>query len=242
MMTSARYLQSLLMVLFLSFSGSARAQMLNLFNGGHEDAPLSVSIGYVNKDWVTTFEDGDYHENLWGEEGRHLHGVQLGIGYAPCIPAGLGIHTGLYYEAYLSFSGKMRRDYDYDQYTEHSIYLPLHAMFRIPLGQKSSLSIYAGLGINWAMFGEFKENKYLYDHWTGDRIDIGDYEYNFDYGYDGWPKSLNASLEAGATLRINHVNIGFTISDGLTDHGFYHHEGNYKTKQQKLAISVGLAI
>ena len=53
---------------------SARAQYTNygLFNGGHQDAPFGLVLGYVNKGWSTDFGSYTWHENLWGEKDKKL--------------------------------------------------------------------------------------------------------------------------------------------------------------------------
>ena len=68
----------------------ASAQTYDLFNGGHEDAPIGFTVGYVNKTWRTNFDDGVFHENPWGDENKRLHGMQFGVVYQPCFPIGFG--------------------------------------------------------------------------------------------------------------------------------------------------------
>lgn len=206
-----------------------------------EDPVVNFSIGYVNKDWETDFgSDGIYKENLWGEPGKHLHGIQMGIGVEPHTRVGLGVKTGIYYEGYISVSPEVERQYDFEQYMEHSLYVPLHAMWRIPVGRHASLTAFGGLGVNWAICGTFSDNEYVYtyDGWEN----IGDSWDTNKYGHGDWPKSLNLSWEAGASLRIKSVEFKFTYSNGITDHQFYSAEGPFKTKQQKLGLSIGLAI
>ena len=89
-----RKLHSLLIVMMMT-AVQASAQTYDLFNGGHEDAPIGFTVGYVNKTWRTNFDDGVYHENPWGEENKRLHGMQFGVVFQPCFPIGFGAHTDL---------------------------------------------------------------------------------------------------------------------------------------------------
>lgn len=208
---------------------------VSLFKGGHEDAPFSLSIGYVNKEWLTDFGSYTWHENLWGQEGKRLHGLQLGLGVAPCLPIGLGVRSGLYYEAYFSEAQGVK-DSGYDEFTEHNLYIPLHAMYRFPFTRDISLSVFGGLGFNWAVYGEYKERGYRYYGIDGDSYYYGPHEYQ-QYGTGSWPKRVNFQTEIGCDLRIKNVKIGFTYSFGLTNHHLYE---KYNSQQNKLGISFGI--
>lgn len=201
----------------------------------HKDADFGLSIGYISKDWQTDFGGGGtYKENLWGEEGKRFHGVQVGFFYQPCFKWGLGLHTGLYYEAYISLSEKM----SYDKFTEHSGYLPVHLSYRLPLGNETSITLRGGLGFNVAFYGEFREFGYE----DSDGNYYGPKDYLLNYGRDGWPKRFNTQAEMALTFRHKMLQVSATYSRGLTDHEFYRADGNYKTYQNKFGISVGLAV
>ena len=105
-----------LLTLALAFCISANAQT-TYFNGGHQDAPLGFVLGYVNKYWSTDMNGSTIKENLWGQEDKRLHGFQMGVTYSPCLPFGLGIDTGLFYEAYISARGVVRAA-GYDNITD----------------------------------------------------------------------------------------------------------------------------
>ena len=82
-------------------SGTVRAQEFS------EEDNFSAEIGYVNKQFVTDFGNGEvFHENLFGLEDKFLHGFQLGIFYHPTFRLGehfgVGCRTGLAYEQYLA--------------------------------------------------------------------------------------------------------------------------------------------
>lgn len=203
----------------------------------------ALSIGYINKEWVSEFPDGDYHENIFGQEGKRLHGVQIMYHYSPYLPIGLGIHTGLAYEWCMSYSDEIKK-MGFERFNEHSIYVPVHAMWRIPLGKNASLAPYAGVAINWKVGANMKSGYYdgifddYHDRYFYRRWGMQDYA-KVRYGRDGWPHALNTQMELGFRLNIEMVSIGFTYSKGLKDHEFYRDE-RVKTRQDKLAITIGL--
>ena len=225
-----------------TFTCSLCAQ--NLFNGGHSDAPYGFTIGYVSKDWRTDMDGRVVHENLWGEHDKRMHGMQMGFTYQPCLPIGAGIHTGLFYECYFSVSQSVR-DAGYDDFTEHNLYLPIHLQWRLPITQQASISLFGGIGLNWAISGTYNERyrEYIYDGYNlwaaigfpvggryveGSRI--GEYK---KYGQGDWPRRLNMQWEFGCHLRYKYFQLDFTYSIGDTNHEFYR---GYKTRQDKLAI------
>lgn len=211
--------------------------VLDLFTGSHQDAPLNVSIGYVNKGWVTDFGDYTWRENMWGQEGKKLHGVQMGIAYQPCNPFGLGLRTGLFYEAYFSEANGVKEQ-GFDSFTEHNLYIPLHAMYRIPLGYTTSLSIYGGLGFNWAIYGEYTDKGFTYYDYDGYSHYDGPVMYQ-PYGRDSWPRHVNFQTEWGIDLRVKNFKIGTTFSHGLTNHRFYQGQ---KTRQNKFGLNIGYVV
>jgi hypothetical protein len=204
----------------------------DLFYGGHSDPIATLVLGYVNKDWTTDFGDHVFHENIWGQEGKRIHGFQAGVGVQPCLPMGLGIHSGLFYEFYYSVSQAVK-DAGYDDFREHNLYLPLHAMYRLPISRVSSFNVYGGLGFNWAMWGSYNvdDARWYYD---GTRV------VNWQkYGDGQWPKHLNVQWEVGCGVRIDMVQLNFTYSRGITDHEFYK---GYHTRQNKIGISLSFVL
>ncbi len=223
--------KGLAIVMLLVAFVNAKAQVSSIWKD-HEDAPIGVTLGYVSKAWETDFDGDNYSENLWGEEGKRFHGIQLGAFFNPCYSWGGGVYTGLFYEAYISLSEKM----SYDKFTEHSLYLPLHLSYRLPFGKQTSLTVRGGLGFNWALYGEFRDFGYEdYDgHYYGPK------DYLLEYGRDGWPKRFNTQVEMALSLRYKIFQLTASYSRGLTDHEFYKRDGGYKTYQNKFGISLGL--
>lgn len=217
-----------LLLPILAFA-NAKAQTVTIWED-HEDAFLGVSAGYVAKEWSTDFYGDTYSENLWGEEGKMFHGFQLGVFFQPCFKWGLGLYTGLFYESYISLSAKM----SYDKFTEHGAYLPLHMSYRLPLGRETSITLRGGLGLNFALYGKFRD--FGYEDEYGDYY--GPEDYQLKYGRDGWPKHFNAQLEMALSFRYKDFQISASYSKGLTDHEFYRADGNFKTYQNKIGVSV----
>ena len=220
---------------------SARAQYTNygLFNGGHQDAPFGLVLGYVNKGWSTDFGSYTWHENLWGEKDKKLHGIQIGFQYAPCLPIGLGLDTGLFYECYISDS-KVVHDYDFDNFSEHNLYVPIHAQWRFPLSRDISFSVFGGIGLQWAMYGSYncEYGEVVYD-WSYGRPYYRYVSYPEawqQYGKGEWPHHFNLQWEVGGRFRVKNFQISASYAFGATNHDFY--EG-YKTRQNKLSIGLG---
>jgi len=209
-----------------------------LFNGGHNDAPFGLQVGYVNKDWVTDFGNYTWHENLWGQKNKRVHGFQLGFVYQPCFNYGLGLHTGVLYEGYSSYCDGVK-DQGWDKFYEHNIYFPVHGMYRFPFSENISLMLYGGVGFNWAIYGEYREYGHTYyDSYYGTTQYDGPIEYQ-QYGSNSWPHHWNIQGEVGASLRFGMFQCSFTWSRGLTNHEFYK---GYKTRQDKLAFTIALVI
>ncbi|MBO4565498.1 MAG: hypothetical protein J5720_08690 [Bacteroidaceae bacterium] len=207
-----------------------------------EKINVGFVLGYVNKQWTSNIRGGHYSENLWGEEGKRLHGIQLGMTYTPTLPMGLGVYTGLIAEIYFSSSKAM----GYDEFTEFSLYVPIHANFKLPLSKDVSLRARGGLGLNIACHGGFTNHDAYYWVWEWDDF-YGDYHrekkhYELDhlrYGKDGWPKRFNAALEFAVGIEIKNFVLSGGYSWGLTDHQFYKDVPGSSTHQDKLTISLG---
>lgn len=230
--------------------GAASAQSTTLWNGRHRESPWGIMVGYVNKDWRTNVGDRVIHENLWGEVNKRMHGGQIGVLYQPCFKFGLGLHTGLAYEYYYSVS-KTIKDYGFDDFGEHSLYLPLHAMFRIPLGVETSISVYGGAGFNWAVSGKYSDASHrisgalatVVNTASDGIIEMVPNEYGYyieeggrhlRYGGGEWPRHMNVQWEVGAQFRYSWFQVGFTYSFGATNHYFY---PGYLTRQDKMNVS-----
>ncbi|MCR5316521.1 MAG: hypothetical protein K6E52_11560 [Bacteroidaceae bacterium] len=208
----------------------------------NEKSDFSVVVGYVNKQWASDLKDHSIRENMWREEDKRLHGFQIGFSYTPTLPMGLGVYTGLFGEFYLSFSKAM----GYDEFTEFSLYVPIHANFTLPLSRNVSLKAHGGFGLNYACHGGFTNRDAYYWDWVWDEV-LGyatrqKKSYELDhirYGKNGWPKRFNAALELNVGVSFNNIIVSGGYSWGLTDHQLYKDVPGSSTRQDKLTISVG---
>ena len=229
---------------FIVFTLFACAAMIASADDGDDGEVNNVSMvfGYVSKQWTSDVAGKTIHENLWGESGKRLHGIQLGMAYTPKLPMGLGIYTGLFAECYLSMSKAM----GYDEFTEISLYVPIHANFTLPLSEKVSLRARGGLGLNYACHGGFtNDDAYYWDYVWDEFLGMYHHEkkhYELDhirYGKNGCPRRFNAALELSLGVKINRVVVSGGYSWGLTDHHFYKDVPNCSTRQDTLSITVG---
>lgn len=195
----------------------------------YEAAPMGVAGGYVQKQMVTKGEGEKLKENGVWQDGRDkwLYGFQLGVYAQPCFSWGLGIYTGVFYEGYFSSNGSGNSD-EYEDFQEHNIVVPVHALYRFPFGKKVALSVHGGLGFSYAVYGAYKAEGYD--------------DYSDFYGEDGAPKRFNMALEGGLDFRIGPVQVGVLYSKGLTDHGVYSSYGDYKTTYNKIGINIAWVI
>ena len=190
-----------------------------------------VSFAYVQKQLVTKGNSEQLKENgIWdNSEGKWLSGMQFGMHFQPAFSWGLGVYTGLFYELYMSFND----NYDYNMYMEHDLYLPIHAYYRIPFGEKIALKIHGGLGLSYAIAGTFSQTDDSYGY-----EDITDV-----LGNDAYPNAFNMTLDIGLSFRIKNVQINASYCKGLNDHGSYHYIDNgYKTTQNKMTIGASWVI
>lgn len=205
---------------------AARNRIVWPWEREYDAAPIGVGIGYVQKQMVTKGGGEKFKENgIWNDgEDEWLRGFQIGFYAQPCLSWGLGLYTGLFYEVYMSFND----NYDYDSWQEHNITIPVHALYRIPLGRKSSINIHGGLGFSYAVYGAFKCDGY--EDWT-----------DF-YGESGYPKRFNMALEGGLDVRVGSVQVGLLYSKGLNDHGSYSSQGDFKTTYNKIGINISYVL
>lgn len=207
-------------------SMAARNSTVWFWQKPYDAAPFGVSIGYVQKQMVTKGEGEKYKENgVWDDgEDKWLHGMQIGFYAQPCLSWGLGLYTGLFYELYMS-SGDLG---GYEDFQEHNIVIPVHALYRVPFSRKVALSIHGGLGFSYAVYGAYKADGYE--------------DYTDFYGEDAFPKRFNMALEGGIALRIGSVQVGLLYSKGINNHGSYSYLGDFKTTYNKIGINVAWVI
>lgn len=210
-------------------SMSARNSTVWFWQKPYDATPFGVSIGYVQKQMVTKGEGEKYKENgIWNDgENKWLSGMQIGFYAQPCLSWGLGLYTGLFYEFYMSSNGSRNSD-EYENFQEHNIVIPVHALYRVPFSRKVALSVHGGLGFSYAVYGAFRADEYE--------------DYTDFYGENAFPKRFNMALEGGIDLRVGSVQVGLLYSKGLNDHGSYSYLGDLKTTYNKIGINVAWVI
>ena len=216
-----------------------------------ENGDISMEVGYVNKQFVTDFGNGNvFHEDLFGQEDKFLHGLQVGAFYHPTLKIaknfGVGCRTGLAYEQYWA-SGK---SLGYNKFSEGDLYIPVNGMISFPFANdKAEISLHGGVNMNLIIYGKLSNedwgsNSFLdsyYGNYLWPFMRNRYYEMDYlNYGENGWPKRVNFGVEFGLTVRIQSFYLRGTYSRGLTDHCFYWEDNHrLKTHERKLTITIG---
>ena len=205
------------------FNISAKNDFVWPWQREYDAVPLGLSVAYVQKQMVTDGNGEKLKENgVWDDgEDKWLRGFQVGIRIQPCLSFGLGLSTGLFYELYLSSNDK----YDYKKFQEHNIYVPVHALFRLPFSEKFAISLSGGLGFNYAVYGAY----------TGDNLES---KTDF-YGEPAFAKRFNMAAEVGLGIRFKSVQLNAVYAKGITNHKSYDSVGpGYDTNVNKLSIGI----
>ena len=195
----------------------------------YDAAPMGVAVGYVQKQMVTEGEGEKLKENGVWTDGvdKWLHGFQVGFYAQPCFSWGLGLYTGLFYEVYFSSNSSDAQD-EYENFQEHNLTIPIHALYRLPLGRKCCISLHGGLGLSYAVYGSYSADGYE--------------DYTDFYGEEYYPKRFNIALEGGIDFRLGPVQVGFVYSKGLNDHKSYSSLGDYKTTYKKIGLNIAWVV
>ncbi len=210
------------------FNIAAKSSFVWPWQKEHDPIIGGVSVGYVQKQYVTKGEDFILKENIWGDAGKSMHGMQVGFHFEPAFHWGLGLYSGLYYEIYLSTNDNMI-DYATVNFIEHCLYMPVHALFRLPLSRKIHIAVHGGIGMDYAVYGKM---------WSGSEENYDYLEWDKFYGETGYPKQFNLSGEIAVDLRFGPVAITGTYSKGLINHKSYAEYGDLKTTQNKMSLAV----
>ncbi len=205
------------------FKIAAKNSMVWWWQKDFDPAVGGISLGYVQKQYVTKGDGEVVKENIYGDMNSWMRGAQFGFYVTPAFQWGLGLYSGLFYELY--YASDDSGDYDpYDSMLEHNLYLPVHLYYRIPFANKYHVAVHGGVGLDYVVAYQFMSNDDDYEDITSEI-----------YGEEGWPKHFNMSFEVAVDLRFGPVMVSGTYSKGFINHKFY--EG-YKTVQNKLSLSV----
>lgn len=206
------------------------------FNEKKDDYFMGLSIGYVQKQWTFDFKDGRSEKGGFWDDSKQISGVQAGIRVNPQFGYGFGLNTGLYYEYYYSKSDRMNYTDDYGQYTgtlqEHALYLPMHLEYRMNFSKYFQLFFYGGIGLDYGLANSIK--------WVD--CDDDSYSETIDNIYDSndcpdWQR-FNYSLEYGGGIRTSHLQLNFTMSQGLRNMSSTDEYKVYQGKNLMLSLSI----
>ena len=200
----------------------------NPFELKNDHRTIGLSAGYVQKNWSYKLDDGFTGSyGMWDE--KPLHGIQFGIRsdfYINPDSYGLGIGTGLFYEFYYSQSDTFY-DYDIDFYStfqEHSLYVPVHLIYRYDFNENFGIFIKGGVGLDCGLFASYEETM---DGENSSYYTLEDIYGNADFGD---LKRFNLSSEFGAGFQIQKVLFDISFSKGLLNQTS---GDGYVTKQNK---------
>lgn len=189
--------------------------------------PMGFSLGYIQKNFKMKPNDGSSYErmDIWDKRNEWLRGFQAGVYFQPAFNFGLGLHTGLYYELYYSKDKDKDPAKHFNQFFEHSLYVPVHLFFRMPFSEKVSLAVHGGLGLNCGLLAEFNS-----DDPNNITMPVTDV-----YGVANM-KRFNLAGEGAVALRIYSVQLYAQYAVGLTDNAV---KGlDYKVYQNKISCGI----
>lgn len=175
------------------------------FNCPNEDHPVAgFSVGYVQKQWSVKSDGEKFKVGYW-DDSKFISGVQAGIRVEPLFKYGFGIDTGLYYEFYYSKSKPQTSDgVEFSpSMQDHSLYLPIHAEYRLNFSDSFQAFFYGGVGFDLVVASSIKTNSDILEYEDDDAY------HSLDF------KKFNASVEFGGGLRYSCFQLNFTMSKGL---------------------------
>ena len=185
-------------------------------------------MGYAMKQMNTQGNEVKHiYNGVWGnnKQSEWIKGIQVGFIFRPGFSWGLGIHTGIFYEYYLSTCDNLTLD----EYHEHSVYIPVHAYYRFTFARNFALYIHGGVGADYCIDSRFSDSDDSYEDESG------------LLGSDGYPKKLNYSIEGGVGLRVGPFLFSGLYSKGLADHKISTYPSpTYKTTRDKVSVSLGI--
>lgn len=221
----------------------------NTMNSG-----ISFSVGWVAKQWVGSNKNGEkIRGDLW-RKGSMLNGLQVGFNFQKVLKSGIGCRTGLFYEWYTS-SNSVIKEIGWDRFNEHNLYVPIHLLYSIPIAKNFSIIPSAGVGFNWAIYGDYKNGArmkpgnswglLIADVLTGNyynflgSIPMGDNEkILFNYN-NNTPHHWNVQAELGLTIMLaRYIKLSGSYAFGLNRHKLY----GYDVRGDKFNVMLGIHI
>ena len=196
---------------------------------------VGLSLGYVQKNWVSRLDDGSSYGYGIGND-KPVSGLQAGIRtdfYFSPNNFGLGIATGLFYEFYYSKSDVFEHELGdfYSTFQEHSLYLPLHLIYRFDFNRNFGIFIKGGLGFDCGISAVYSQT----DVGASDPFYTSDNLYgDTDFGV---LTRFNASGEFGGGIQIKRVLFDISFSKGLLN--LTSGDGYTTNQNKRIMASIG---
>ncbi len=178
----------------------------NIFDIDYKKRDWGLAFNYINRHYKFKVGGQSQKYNLWGDEGKNDHGMQIGLSYHPYFGYGQGIITGIYWQYFL---GSVDMSGDKANWHDHAIYIPLQYQFRLPFSER--FSVFANAGVACAI-GVSNTLKFDGDE---DSFNIG-YGYNDEYE-TYMPQRVQFSVPIGIGIQIGAFSFEAKYSFGLTD-------------------------
>ena len=205
--------------------------------------PIGFSIGYIQREITLKVSDEAYKESIdpaWRNDDKYTYGIRIGLHGQPCLPWGLGIYTGGFFEYYYSPTPSSTKDHssnaamadNYTSFSEMSVFLPLHLYYRIPLSEQLAISLHGGIDAEWYFKATYKDSDQYYATVTPPYgiSDADDFMYNWGFGI-------------GTGIQYRRVLIEATWHTGITNHEIYTNRysmDNLESHMSKFNISFSL--
>lgn len=200
----------------------SRTRSFNPFDIDYRKREFGITGGYVQK-WYHISDGEGYSGNFnwWLNEGK-MSGFQVGVPYQGYFGYGLGMNTGVYFEGYFCGSGDGRT------YEEMDIYVPVQAMFRLPLGEEFSLFVNGGIGMDFGIYAAITESGYE--------------DYKLDFGDEEMPNAFQLYGEVGGGIQFKAFQLSAQYSIGLLNnkHMIEYNSDYFVTKPYKLSFTLGV--
>lgn len=196
-------------------SGHSR---FNPFGIDYNKHTIGLTAAWVQKWYNCSYGGESFPSTYFTIDDGHMQGVQVGLPIQPSFGYGLGLNTGLYFEAYFESDSSANL-------TEYCLYMPVDLMFRVPFTEDFSVYINGGIGIDWSI---------------GIDISADGYDtYSLDYSEAG-PSHFNFSAEFGGGLQYKHVQLGVQYQMGLNNNTniVYNDEVELNVKLRKFAVQL----
>lgn len=216
------------LLVMASIMSTAATMAENPFKMLRDRHKASFQFGYTNKQMISDHGVGGVvHESILGKNNGFTHGAQVGLNLYLLRRNGMGIHTGAFFNAFLATANEGDATLrGYKRFMETEAYVPAHLMYRFSLVRRFSLSVYAGVGLNYGIFGSFTNKDEM--PWKN-RNEV------MKYDKPGWPNRFGMQTELGASLRMGTMELNVLYGIGITDHKYY---AVNKTRQNRITIGV----